>query len=351
MHRSDPPNAPSAEAMDAVVDTAMTEAVVADLPASREHPPAPPSSRHQASGQWRRGLMLALATAGFWATLPMALKFSLNQLDAFTLTWFRFLVATVLLGGWLLLRGELGVLKGLPRSAWQLLALAALMLTGNFVFYLLGVQYTTPGNAQLIIQLAPLCMAVGGIVIFRERFAAWQWLGLALIMTGLAVFFRDQLLQAAHGGSHYLLGTAFIVLAALVWAVYALAQKQLLSRLRSNVVLVFIYAVATGLLLPFTHPMALLKLDGVHWLVLGYCALNTLGAYGAFAEALAHWEASRVSAVLALTPLLCIGAIALVHMLWPSAIAIENIGTIGWVGAVLAVLGSMTVSLAGRRCT
>ncbi len=353
MHRSEPPDHAGADASNvdavAVVDAAMTEAVIADLPASREHPPIAASSRHQASGQWRRGLTLALATAGFWATLPMALKFSLDQLDAFTLTWFRFLVATVLLGGWLLLRGELGALKGLPRSAWQLLVLAALMLTGNFVFYLLGVQYTTPGNAQLIIQLAPLCMAVGGIVIFRERFAAWQWLGLALIVTGLAVFFRDQLLQAAHGGGHYLLGTGFIVLAALVWAVYALAQKQLLIRLRSNVVLVFIYAVATGLLLPFTHPMALMKLDGVHWLVLGYCALNTLGAYGAFAEALVHWEASRVSAVLAITPLLCIGAIALVHTMWPGAIAVEHIGTIGWIGAVLAVIGSMTVSLTGRR--
>lgn len=293
--------------------------------------------------------MLAAATAAFWATLPMALKFSLDQVDAFTLTWFRFLVASVLLGGWLLLRGELHALKGLPRSAWQLLVLAALMLTGNFVFYLLGVQYTTPGNAQLIIQLAPLCMAIGGIVIFRERFAVWQWLGLALIVTGLAVFFQDQLLQAAQGGNRYLIGTAFIVLAALVWAVYALAQKQLLSRLRSNVVLVFIYAVATVLLLPFAHPMALLSLDHVHWIVLGYCALNTLGAYGAFAEALVHWEASRVSAVLAITPLLCIGAIALVHLLWPDAIAVEHIGTIGWIGAVLAVVGSMTVSLAGRK--
>ncbi|MEP7083779.1 MAG: DMT family transporter, partial [Betaproteobacteria bacterium] len=185
--------------------------------------------------------------------------------------------------------------------------------------------------------------------IFRERFAAWQWLGLSLIVTGLAVFFRDQLSQAAHGGGHYLLGTAFIVMAALVWAAYALAQKQLLSRLRSNVVLVFIYAVATGLLLPFTHPMALLRLDGVHWLVLGYCALNTLGAYGAFAEALVHWEASRVSAVLAITPLLCIAVVDLAHALWPGQIDAEHIGALGWIGAAIAVSGSIAVSMFGRR--
>src|SRR6185295_2354036 len=47
-------------------------------------------------------------------------------------------------------------LRGLAPRHWALLALAALMLTGNYVFYLLGVKYTTPANAQLLIQAAPL---------------------------------------------------------------------------------------------------------------------------------------------------------------------------------------------------
>lgn len=313
------------------------------------------TSRHQASGHWQRGLLLALATAGFWATLPVALKFSLQALDAFTLTWFRFLVAALLLGGWLGMRGEFATLRGLPRTSWVLLWLAALMLTGNFVFYLLGVQYTTPGNAQLLIQLAPLGMALGGIVIFHERFGAWQWAGLALIACGLGLFFRDQL-GVAHSAStthassaHYLIGSAFIVLGALVWAAYALAQKQLLTRLRSPVVLAFIYAVAALVLLPFAHPRELLALTGWQWLVLGYCALNTLGAYGAFAEALAHWEASRVSAVLATTPLLCFAVVAIAHVVWPTQIDAEHIGWMGWAGAVIAIVGSIAVSLFGKR--
>ena len=57
----------------------------------------------------------------------------------------------------------------------------------------------------------------------------------------------------------------------------------------------------------------LLKLDAIGLWLLAYCALNTLVAYGAFAEALAHWEASRVSTILATTPLLSLGVIALVH--------------------------------------
>ncbi len=314
------------------------------------------ASRHQASGHWQRGLLLALVTAAFWATLPVALKFSLQALDPFTLTWFRFLVAALLLGGWLGARGEFAALRGLPRAAWILLWLAALMLTGNFVFYLLGVQYTTPGNAQLLIQLAPLGMMLGGIVIFRERFGAWQWAGMLLIIGGLGLFFRDQLGSATQHGAllrtdstHYLIGSAFVLLAALVWAAYALAQKQLLMRLRSPVVLAFIYAIAALALLPFAHPQRLLALSGLQWLVLGYCALNTLGAYGAFAEALAHWEASRVSAVLATTPLLCIAVVDLAHTLWPAQIDAEHIGVLGWLGAAIAIIGSIAVSLFRKR--
>jgi len=113
-------------------------------------------------------------------------------------------------------------------------------------------------------------------------------------------------------------------------------------------ILLAIYVLATLLLAPFAQPAALLRLDGVHWALLLYAALNTLAAYGAFAEALAHWEASRVSAILATTPLLCIVAATAVHAVWPAALAPERIGPTGLVGAMLAVAGSAAVSLLGR---
>lgn len=311
------------------------------------------SSLHQASGQWRFGLLLSLATAACWATLPIALKLVLDVLDPITLTWFRFLVAALLTGAWLAARGGLRGYRALGARGTALLLVAGVMLLGNYVFYLLGVQHTSPGNAQLLIQLAPLLMALGGIFVFGESFRAAQWIGLAVLVGGLALFFRDQLAQAAvyeaRTPGAYMLGSSLVVLAALVWAVYALAQKQLLVRLGSMQVLCVIYAIAALALWPFATPSALLALDATHaWLLL-YCALNTVVAYGAFAEALAHWEASRVSAVLATTPLLCIAAVSAVHAVWPAWLAPERIGTFGWIGAGLAVAGSAAVSRLGRR--
>ena len=104
--------------------------------------------------------------------------------------------------------------------------------------------------------------------------------------------------------------------------------------------------VKIGSLHPLTGPLAL---DGKHWVAVLYCAINTIGAYGAFAEALAHWEASRVSAILALTPLLTVATVSAFAAFVPGLIAPERIGAIGWIGALAVVGGSAAVSLLGAR--
>ena len=304
---------------------------------------------HQASGRWQLGLLLALTTAACWSTLPVALKIMLEELDPFTLTWFRFVIAALVMAAWLGARGGLGGFAKLKARRWGLLLLAAFLLIGNYIFYLLGVQHTTPGNAQLIIQLAPLLMALGGIFVFSESYSAGQWLGLAIIATGLGLFFRDQSSHSLLGSHRYALGSGLVVIAAVVWAAYALIQKQLLMRLSSPAILLFIYVVASLALLPLAHPAKLLQLDARHWWLLGFCALNTLVAYSAFAEALAHWQASRVSTILATTPLLSLGVIAVVHSLWPASIAPEQVTMLGYAGALLVVAGSAMSSLLGNK--
>jgi len=196
-----------------------------------------------------------------------------------------------------------------------------------------------------------LLMALGGIFIFREPYRLGQWCGLLTIAVGLLLFFRDQLRGGGEVPREYLLGSGFVIVAALVWAIYALLQKQLLQHLGSPAILLFIYVAASVVLLPLSHPAALLALDGKHWLTLAYCAINTLIAYGAFAEALEHWEASRVSTVFATTPLLTLGFIALVHGLSPGLIRSEHITALGYVGALLVVIGSALSSLLGNRKT
>ena len=123
-----------------------------------------------------------------------------------------------------------------------MLALATLGLAANYIGFLLGLDHTSPANAQVLIQLGPLLLALGGLLVFRERFAPAQWLGFGAIVVGLGAFFASQLVALGREIDRYLVGVAWIGFAAVTWAIYGLAQKQLLQVLSSQAVMLCIYA-------------------------------------------------------------------------------------------------------------
>src|SRR5512134_3716769 len=148
---------------------------------------------HQPTGRSRLGFALAATTMLLWGMLPHALKLALRSLDATTITWFRFGVASLVLGAWLASRGGLPRFAGFGRTSWGLLAVAVLGLAANFLAFLVGLDLTTPANAQVLIQLAPMLLGLGSLAVFGERYERLQWLGLAVLVLGLLVFFASQL--------------------------------------------------------------------------------------------------------------------------------------------------------------
>ncbi len=140
-----------------------------------------------------------------------------------------------------------------------------------------------------------------------------------------------------------------LVLGAVTWAIYALAQKQLLLKLPSSSIMLLIYGGCAILFTPLATPPAILSMNPLHFGMLLFCGLNTLLAYGAFAEALEHWEASRVSAAIALTPLVSLVAVWAVSILTPSLIPPEHLTALGVFGAILVVIGSAAIALGKNR--
>jgi drug/metabolite transporter (DMT)-like permease len=190
---------------------------------------------------------------------------------------------------------------------------------------------------------------LGSIWIFEERFAPLQWAGLTILVVGLCVFSRDQIIHVVSNASDYSLGMIAMGAAAVTWAVYGLAQKQLLRWLSSNSVMLVIYAGCTLIFTPMARPSSIMQMEKLELAMLAFCAFNTLAAYGTFAEALAHWEASKVSAVLALTPLCTLAMLAAVSSLWPGLTPPEPISAAGWLGACLVVSGSLLTATARAR--
>ncbi|MBD2509402.1 DMT family transporter [Nostoc muscorum FACHB-395] len=302
-------------------------------------------SLHQSSGRWRLGLVLSLLTVLLWGILPIALAVILQVLDVYTVVWFRFSVSFLLLAVYLGIRGKLPKLEQLRSASWKLLAIATLFLGINYFFFTQGLSLTSPANAEVLIQLSTLLLGFGGLVIFKERYRLYQWIGVSVMICGYVLFFREQLtnLITAHGT--YLLGSVFIALGSMSWAIYALAQKQLLQSLSSASIMLIIYGGCALLFTPLAKVKSLLILDPFHLGMLLFCAFNTLIAYGAFSESLEHWEASRVSAVIALAPVVTLIAVAVVSVIAPNWIPSEHFSFVAILGAGLVVTGSVAIAL------
>jgi drug/metabolite transporter (DMT)-like permease len=301
------------------------------------------------STNWRLGFTLALTTAALWGLLPIALKVVLEGMDAFTIVWWRFAAAMAGLGVFLALRGALPRLAGKGRTAIALLAIATLTLIGNFVLYLVALDHVTPSVTQVVIQIAPLLLLIGGVLVFHERFVRAQWIGFAVLGAGLLLFFNERLPLLARPSEGLGLGVALTLGAAVSWATYGLAQKQLLRHFTAQQVLWMIYVGATVLLLPLAHPAAIRSLDGLQLGMFAFCCVNTLLAYGAFVESLYYWDVSRVSAVLATAPLFTIGAMWAVEHAGLGLVAAEGLNALSITGALMVVSGSMACALVARK--
>lgn len=300
---------------------------------------------HSTSGRWRLGLALALVPTLLWGFLPLALKVVLARMDPYTITWYRFLVAAMVMAVLVPARYGRSFLEAVRKAPRGLILVAVMGLLSNYVCYLVGLSFSSPSVTQVVVQLAPLFLLFGGLVVYREPFSRRQGLGVLVLICGLGLFFNDRVGEFLAGLSGLRTGVFFVVLAAVSWGIYALAQKQLLEFLPSEVIMSLIYLSGSLVFFPMSAPTQIQLLDRVQMLLLGFCALNTLVAYGAFAEALNHVEASRVSMVLATTPLITVAAMAVLAPCFPEWLPREDLNALSVVGALLVVTGSILATL------
>jgi drug/metabolite transporter (DMT)-like permease len=304
---------------------------------------------HTTTGRWKLGLALALITAVSWGVLPVALKISLGGFDSYTVVWYRLGVSGLVLFIIMVVTRSLPVLRSLDQKGWTLLAIGLMGLGGNYVFYMLGLYHATPTITQTVVQLAPMFFLLGSLWIFKERFSRGQWVGFAVLIAGLLLFFNRRLPELAHLSGGAGLGTALIVLASIAWAAYGLAQKALLTRLGPQQILLLIYIGISLVILPWSSPGAVRYASTLELWMLIFACVNTLVAYGAFAEALRHWDASRIGAVFSIAPLITLATMWLTERLAPGVVAPEGLNDLSVVGALLVVAGSAACALGGER--
>jgi len=295
------------------------------------------------------GIMLALITAMSWGSLPIAMKQVLVVMDPFTVVWYRFSMAAIVLGCILAARRRLPPKAIFSRPRWLVLVLIATCgLLGNFVLFSSSLQFLSPTASQVIGQLSPVGMMVASVIILKERMRVTQVIGASMLIFGLILFFNTSLIEIFTRLTDYTLGVIFGVGAATVWVIYGVAQKVLLRQLASPQILFLLYTLCSIALLPLASPAVLSQLSGWQFACLLFCGANTLVGYGALAEAMARWQAAQVSALVTLTPLFTLLFSDLLALAWPDFFAAPVLNFIGYLGAFVVVAGAMFSAIGHR---
>ncbi|MEZ5365468.1 MAG: DMT family transporter [Bryobacterales bacterium] len=238
----------------------------------------------------------------------------------------------------------------LTRGEIVLLVVTVLTFSANNLTFMLGLNYISPTASQVLIQLAPLLVIGAGVFVFGEPFGGLQWIGTPVLAGGILLFFHTQLAELASGVSTSGTGILLISIAALCWAAFAVGQKRLLPRFGSFRLMWMVYAVGVVLMSPLAAPGHAVRLTGGQALLLSYSCLTTVLGYALFSEALKLWEASRVGAVVAVTPLFTWTFSEVAAGLFPELVHAEAADGWSLVGA-LCVAGGSALAALGRKTT
>jgi drug/metabolite transporter (DMT)-like permease len=288
-----------------------------------------------------KGILFAGITSLFWSMLPIKLKVALGFVDPFTIVWFRFAFATL---------GLLIILLINDPSAFKIILrppvlaiIASISLGINYFTYLYGITLTSPGNAQIIIQFGPMLLAIMGIFLFKEKFLKVQYFGLFLLLLGFILFYFNKITHTAFGKHEFHVGSLWVFVAAVAWAVYAAIQKDLVKSIGPQKLNIIFYGVCFFLFLPLTNFKTLSSLNTVQWSIMISLGINTLVAYGLIGEALKRIPANKVGVIITLNPLLTLIFIWAINKMGWNFIQGENLTMLGIFGAFLFLLGAILV--------
>ena len=198
-----------------------------------------------------KGIVFTLITVLMWGVLAIALKVASKAIDSPTIVWLRFSLAFSGMAIWALFNDP-KTLKILYKPS-LILIISTLMLAWNYIGFMWGIQYTSPGNAQVAVQTGQIVLAIFGVVFFKEKLSRIQGFGFLLAFIGFWIFYQQHLTALPANKSEYTKGMLLTVSAALAWAVYAAMQKKLVRQHPVTTLNLFIFGLPILLYLPFAN--------------------------------------------------------------------------------------------------
>lgn len=294
-----------------------------------------------------KGIFFASFAAILWGFLAIALKVSLKSLSPVEISWVRFIVAFSFLSVYYLFynRSAFIIFKKPPAA----LILAGLLLGLNYLGFITGIHFTSPGTAQIFIQLGPIFLTLAAFIFFKEKVSLKQVAGIIIAFAGLSVFYYEQI-PALVGDIHtFNKGILWLLAGAVCWACYAILQKGLVKRHNPMQLNLILFAVPAVLYIPFIHFSRFSGISTGYLLLLLFLGLNTLGAYGSLAFALKYLEANKISIILIQNPIITFVVLMVLQQMQVTWIKADQLNLIALIGAAMVITGGILTVLSGRK--
>lgn len=296
-----------------------------------------PDSKHHWRAEWA-----LLFTILVWGLNFPVVKAVLQIMHPHVLNALRFVVSAIVLGGsYVYHRHRLGLPLWKPLRDHPL-QIAALGILG-FVFYqlcfIVGLDYTTAGNAALIMASSPLWTALVGRAFRTERLAGASWVALLIVLAGTCVVVIGGSTEISFGSDTFI-GNLIMLVAAVFWGAYTAFSKPVLGYLSPTgltfLSLLFALPFLFGIAIPFYGETDWGGVRPIHWLAILFSGgLSTGLAITLWNNAIRVVGASNTAVYGNLVPLL---ALAFSYVLLG-----ENIYVAQVVGGALVIGGLLVM--------
>lgn len=286
------------------------------------------------------GFLFSLMAVIMWGTLPIALQPVLKEMNAQTIVWFRFIVAMFGVGLMLFFAKKLPKITALSRKDLGLLLLGIAGLSGNFFLFNVALRYIPATASQVLSPLSSFAMILLGAFLFKEQIRLNQKLGFIIVVIGLLLFFHNRFADFSQMNG-YAFGILCGMTASLIWIGYGLSQRLLLDRFNSMQILFMIYIGCSIVFTPLADFSQTASLSTFAVICLVYCCLNTIIAYGTYAEALNRWDVSKVSIMMPLIPIFTMVFSEMAYFWKPESFTPPDLSFLTVLGDCLVVFGAL----------
>lgn len=182
-----------------------------------------------------------------WAFHFTSIKLTQDQVGPYFTVWAPMLLATILLGPFVVRDFKKGGKK--LSDILIFVQLAALGAFPSQVLMTWGTQYSLASNAAILVLTLPVITAVFAFLILKERMNAARWVSFAIAIIGVALCSTDDI-KRIDLSSKYALGNVLIFLAILGNAYYNVGCKKIAEKYTEIEMVFYTYLVMCILLTP-----------------------------------------------------------------------------------------------------